>query len=230
MWEANYHAIEILLQQGHGEQLLLSKNDQRSARLAHLAQANGVATVRVSRSQLSHQTKLTANFALQYRRSTQLQHLSDLTINPDSLFVLLDGITDVGNFGAILRCCDRFAVDAVIIPPRRRAKISESDLNRSSTGAALTTTIVQSNLAQAVRYFKDNQVWIYATTFAGQDLYRCQLNWPMALLFGSEDRGVSPLLCQLADQQLSINYPGSSSLNVAVASGIFLYEARRPAK
>ncbi len=147
-------------------------------------------------------------------------------------FLLLDGIEDPQNFGAILRTSACTGVHAVIVAARRRAPLSAAVV-KASAGAVFSVPIVEvSNLHQAVRYLKTQGVWLVAAAGEAEMSYT-DFDWRRhtALLMGAEGRGVSHLLRQVADEQVRIPLHGDvESLNVSVATGVLLFESLRQRK
>ena len=155
------------------------------------------------------------------------QYLSKETQNKGKL-VILDGVTDVGNFGSIIRNCSAFNFEGIIIPKRRSAAINEK-LSSISAGALEEVKVFRIvNIVRTIKELKDRGFWIYGTTLnmAGDVRYLDEIDFtlPLALVFGSEDKGISRLAGDNCDVMISIRQSGSmQSLNVSVASGIILY-------
>jgi 23S rRNA (guanosine2251-2'-O)-methyltransferase len=154
------------------------------------------------------------------------------SLEGNRVLVILDGITDVGNFGSILRNCSAFNVDGVIIPKRRSVEPNPR-LSRISSGALEEIKIYRvTNLVRTIDKLKENRFWIYGTTLDKvdrvQDADRVEYQFPLAIVFGSEDRGMHRLVEESCDFLVRIKMSGSmQSLNVATASGIFLYILRK---
>ncbi|HPF50891.1 MAG TPA: 23S rRNA (guanosine(2251)-2'-O)-methyltransferase RlmB, partial [Draconibacterium sp.] len=145
------------------------------------------------------------------------------------LLLVLDQITDVRNFGAIVRSAECAGVQAVIIPEKGMARIG-ADAIKTSAGAIHHLPICKvKNLEQTVRYLKESGVEIVAATEKGNTVYtNAVLTGPLAIILGSEDTGISDNLLRLADQQLKIPILGKiESLNVSVSAALMIYEAVR---
>jgi 23S rRNA (guanosine2251-2'-O)-methyltransferase len=143
--------------------------------------------------------------------------------------LLLDQVTDVRNFGAIVRSAECAGVHAVIIPQKGMAHIG-GDAVKTSAGAIHHIPICRvESLNQTVQFLKDSGIKIVAATEKATDLYtEANLNAPLCIIMGSEEKGISSQLLQLADQQLKIPILGQiESLNVSVAAALMLYEAVR---
>lgn len=142
-------------------------------------------------------------------------------------FLVLDQVTDVRNFGAICRSASCFGVDAVIIPSRGSALINEYAV-KSSAGAIFHLAICRVKaLASAIDFLKNSGIKIAAVTEKGKDMGKeSDLTGPLALMMGSEEKGISENLIEKADDVLRIPMQGPiESLNVSVACGIMLSEA-----
>ena len=131
-------------------------------------------------------------------------------------FVMLDGVTDVRNFGAIARTCECAAVDAVIIPARGSASVN-ADAVKTSAGALHTLPVCrEQSLRSTLQYLKDSGFRIVAATEKGA----------LCIIMGAEDTGVSYDNLALCDEWVKIPMLGTiESLNVSVAAGILIYEA-----
>ncbi len=145
------------------------------------------------------------------------------------LFLILDGITDVRNFGAIARSAELSGVHAIIIPEKGGAAVNE-DAMKTSAGALNRIAVCrEKDILKVVEEFKLNGVRVLASILDGSKmLYDCDLSGPTALVLGSEDKGVSSKLRALIDDSFIIPQKGKgNSFNVSVAAGIMLYEVGR---
>ena len=156
------------------------------------------------------------------------QFLKSIKNKDSSIVVILDSITDPHNVGAIIRSCDQFGVDLVVLPERRGASESEI-IGRSSAGAsAWVQTSVVSNLVRTVEKLKEAGFWIYGADAGGETAGQTSLQGKIALVMGSEGSGISRLLEEKCDKIISIPTCGKlDSLNVSVACGVLLYEIKR---
>lgn len=143
------------------------------------------------------------------------------------LFIIADRITDVRNFGAIARtalCC---GAHALIIPQAETASIN-SDAMKASAGALHKIPVCrEKNLVQLIKQLKLNGLQVLVSDMNGSKfIFEADLKIPTAIIMGSEGEGVAPELLRLADEIVKIPMTGTfESLNVSVATGIFLYEA-----
>ena len=147
----------------------------------------------------------------------------------DPLFLALDNVSDVRNFGAIIRTSECAGVDGIIIQNKGAAPIT-ADTIKTSAGAVFNVPIAKvAHLKDAVYYFKSTGVKVVGATEKTQEsIYDVDLSGPIAIIMGSEDVGISPSLLKLVDARASLPMKGSiDSLNVSVACGIILYELIR---
>lgn len=149
--------------------------------------------------------------------------------NKNPLFLLLDGITDVRNFGAILRSAAASGIDAVFIPSSGSAPLNGDTIKTSAGGAFKIPISKVNHLKDVLFYLKAQEVSILALTEkASQTIYQQDLKGPTALIFGSEDIGISSGVLKLADVKAKLPIENEiDSLNVSVACGIVFYEANR---
>jgi len=144
------------------------------------------------------------------------------------LFLLLDGVTDVRNFGAIARSAACYGVHAVIIPFANSAAVN-AEAMKASAGALNKIHVCRENPAQAIHYLQLNGIRILASDLkADKTITETDLTSPSVIVIGAEDRGVSQNILQQADERFAIPMSGlMDSLNVSVATGIILYELNR---
>lgn len=156
--------------------------------------------------------------------------LSNIQQSEDTaLLVMLDGIQDPRNFGAILRTAEAANADAVIIPKDRAVGITAA-VHKASAGASAHIPIVRvTNLARTLDTLKDAGIWIAGTAGDASSLYTdVDFNVPLCLVFGGEGTGIRRLVKQKCDYLVHLPMLGKiASLNVSVAAGILLYEVVR---
>lgn len=145
------------------------------------------------------------------------------------LLLLLDGITDTRNFGAIGRTADCAGVDAIVIPERNSATVTPDALKASAGGLFYVPVCRERDMVKAVRMLKENGYHIVGATEKGARPYtEADYRVPVAIVMGSEDTGISDDVLRLCDELAAIPVLGQiSSLNVSVAAGVMLYEAVR---
>jgi 23S rRNA (guanosine2251-2'-O)-methyltransferase len=142
-------------------------------------------------------------------------------------FIMLDGVTDVRNFGAIARTCECVAVDALIIPVKGSAAVN-ADAVKTSAGALHTLPVCrEQSLKNTIRFLKNSGFRIIAATEKGESDYtKGDYTGPVCIVMGAEDVGVSNENLSLCNEWVKIPVRGNiESLNVSVAAGILMYEA-----
>lgn len=142
-------------------------------------------------------------------------------------FIILDGVTDVRNFGAIARTCECAGVDAVVIPVKGSVSVN-ADAVKTSAGALHTLPVCrEKSLKESIHFLKNSGFRIIAATEKGDYNYtEADYTGPLCLIMGAEDTGVSYDNLALCDEWVKIPILGSiQSLNVSVAAGILVYEA-----
>jgi len=140
--------------------------------------------------------------------------------------LVLNGVTDPQNLGALIRTAHCLGVNGIIIPENRAAAVTAAVV-KASAGAAHRTPVAQVvNLARTIEYLQERGFWIYGADAGGDtDIEKFDDNGPVALVMGSEGKGLSPLVRKKCDFLLCIPMVGVvGSLNVSVAAGIILYE------
>jgi 23S rRNA (guanosine2251-2'-O)-methyltransferase len=157
-----------------------------------------------------------------------LDELLDAVDGPP-LLLILDGITDPHNLGACLRVADGAGAHAVIAPKDRAVGLNATAAKVASGAAESVPYITVTNLARTLRDLKDRGIWLIGTTEdAEQTLYQGDFTGPTALIMGSEGEGMRRLTTETCDFLVHIPMFGAvESLNVSVASGVCLFEARR---
>lgn len=145
------------------------------------------------------------------------------------LIVMLDGVTDVRNFGAIARTCECAGVDAMVIARRGGASVT-ADAMKTSAGALAYLPICRENsIINAVKFLRDCGFQIVAATEKSDIPYtRADFTLPTAIVMGAEDTGISEDVLRFSTARVAIPERGHiSSLNVSVAAGVMIYEAVR---
>ena len=154
---------------------------------------------------------------------------NELKKEVDPIYLLLDGVTDPRNFGAILRSANATSVNGVIICSSSSAPINE-DVLKASSGAIFNVPISKvNNLKDAIYLLKENNIEIMGLEQKAKKLiYDINLKKPLALLIGSEEKGISKGILKMVDQKTKIPMTGTvESLNVSVAVSIALFEVLR---
>jgi len=145
------------------------------------------------------------------------------------LLLLLDGVQDPHNLGACLRVADGAGAHAVIAPKDRSVGLTTAAIKVASGAAESVPYIVVTNLARTMRDLKERNIWLIgADDSAPESIYQAKLDGALGLVLGAEGEGLRRLTKESCDLLVSIPMLGAvASLNVSVASGVCLYEARR---
>jgi len=209
------------------------RHDRRMQDLLHAAREAGVRIIQADDQRLSsmvgtrrHQGVVAKAGALSLARN--LDELLDAIEGPPLLLVL-DGITDPHNLGACLRVADGAGAHAVIAPKDRAVGLNATAAKVASGAADTVPYITVTNLARALRQLQERDIWLIGTDdSAEKSLYDADFSGPAALVMGSEGEGMRRLTRETCDLLVRVPMCGAvESLNVSVASGVCLYEARR---
>ena len=151
--------------------------------------------------------------------------------NRDALILILDGVEDPHNFGSIIRVAECLGVDGIIIAKNRACPVNDT-VAKVSAGAIEHIKIAKvTNINTEIERLKEKNIWVYACELGGEDLDSANLNGNIAIVMGSEGKGVSSLTRKLCDGVVTMQMYGKvNSLNVSVATGIVLYEVVRKRK
>ncbi len=147
----------------------------------------------------------------------------------DPLILLLDGVSDVRNFGAIARSAECAGVHAIIIPSTGSAAIN-ADAIKTSAGALHRIPVCRHHsVLEAAKFLQESGVRLMAASEkASESIYQADMTGPLGIVMGGEERGISNDLLRRADVWLSIPMKGAiASLNVSVAAGVMLFEVLR---
>lgn len=234
------HAVRSLLERTPGQVRQLwvqdSRHDDKIQSLVSLAGSVGVRVETRPRRDLDelsgqgrHQGVVAEVEAasVELREADLLSYVEALEEPP--FLLILDGVQDPHNLGACLRSADAAGVHAVIVPRDRSVGLTPV-VRKVACGAAETVPLVTvTNLARTLRALRDAGVWLYgAAGEAGESLYHMRLTGPVGLILGGEGKGLRRLTREHCDALFAIPMAGTvESLNVSVATGIALFEARR---
>jgi 23S rRNA (guanosine2251-2'-O)-methyltransferase len=143
--------------------------------------------------------------------------------------LVLDQVEDPRNLGACLRTADAAGCDALIAPKNRAARLTPAAAKAAAGAAETVPLIYVANLVRALKWLQEAGVWIVGTDAeASQSLFEAKLSAPLAVVLGSEGRGMRRLTRETCDELVSIPLAGGvESLNVSVAAGIVLFEVNR---
>ncbi len=215
--------------------ILISKNlhtDSKIEKIKELAQSKGIIFQFVGKEKFldyqeyNHQGVIAQISPIKY---TDIDDFIE-THQENSSVVVLDGVEDVHNIGAIIRTCVCAGIDGIIIPSRRNSPIT-SVVEKTSAGAVNHIPIIKVNsLSSTIQKLKNNNWWVIATDASSKDtcydINYCDMNF--ALIMGAEHAGVSKSLLKMSDFQVKIPMlKDFNSLNVSAATAIIVFEAVR---
>ena len=235
-----FHAVLSRLRQ-HGasiQEILIDKDrvDARMKDLLHMAENANVRVMHVERARLDGMAGSNARHQGVIARVVDtpipykdIHDILESDLKEPPFFLVLDGVEDPHNLGACLRVADAMGVHAVIAPKDRAAGLNAT-VRKVACGAAETVPFIAvTNLARTLRELQEAGVFVVGTAAeANADLVSTDLSGPLALVLGADGAGLRRLTQETCDALISIPMFGSvESLNVSVASGICLYEARR---
>jgi 23S rRNA (guanosine2251-2'-O)-methyltransferase len=197
--------------------------------VANAAGARGVNVKRASRQRVEELARGGVHQGVAARvEPYPYSGLEEMLSIPDPLVLVLDGVTDPRNLGAVLRAADGAGASGVVIPRDRAVGVTAAAV-KASAGASEHVLVARvTNLRRAVDTMKEAGLWVYAAEAGGTPYNELDLAGAVALVLGSEGRGVRRLVREGCDGAVSIPMLGAvESLNVSVASAVLLYEARR---
>jgi 23S rRNA (guanosine2251-2'-O)-methyltransferase len=232
-----FHAVLAKIRQHPGDvhELYLdaARQDARAHDLVKLAERLGLRLVQVDGSRLDgmagggrHQGVVARVDAKQ--RYVSIEDVLDTLAEP-ALLLVLDGVTDPHNLGACLRVADAAGAHAVIAPKDRAVGLNATAIKVASGAADAVPYLTVTNLARTLREIREREITVVgADGAAPRTIYQADLRGPLAWVLGAEGEGLRRLTRETCDQLANIPMLGSvESLNVSVASGICLFEARR---
>lgn len=226
--------MEALRSEAHVEKLLIRRDMGGAAiqGVKQLAVEREVPWQPVPLEKLDRLTKAAHQGVVAFISQVALQDLDEVVQQAydrgeDPLIVVLDGVTDVRNMGAIARSAECFGAHGLLVPKQHSARLG-SDAIKSSAGALLRVPVCRVNeLHAGIARARAHGLRVVACTEkAGKSLAECDLRGPLALVLGAEGEGISPALLESADDHCRIPMSGrTGSLNVSVAAGIALHAA-----
>ena len=234
-----FHSIEAML--NSNPELILNvfvQNSRRDRRMQNLLTKLDIQKInylstdkntldRLAKAELHHGVLAEIALPSLPGQDKLIEHIKHSSINP--LILILDSIQDPRNLGACLRSANAAGVDCVVANKDRSAPINAL-VHKTSAGAINQTKIFQvTNLARTIRELQKNGIWVLGLDgLSHNSLYEANLCEPIAIVMGSEGKGLRKLIKTSCDELVSIPMIGSvGSLNVSVATGIALFESRR---
>lgn len=229
------NAVREVLRAGRDiEKLMVAKGDLGGSmrELINLARENNVIVHEVDRRKLdelapNHQG--IAAFVSMYKYA-EVQEILDLAAErgEDPFLIVLDGITDQHNLGAIVRSADCMGAHGVIIPERRAVGLTPAAMKAAAGALEWVKVARVTNITRTLETLKEKNIWAYATDMNGENMYRVNFKGGVALVIGAEGEGVSRLVKETCDVTVCIPMKGHiDSLNASVAAGILMAEVAR---
>ena len=238
-----FHAIEEALKNTSDRGILyICRNmEKRNSRLESMGRVNPKITIKkIAKAdmdkmvpQTDHrgvllQLKSATHSSSKKNEITVKEFVQNLKDDEGATVLILDGITDVNNLGAIMRSADLFSVSLVIVPTRRSAQANTTVERISSGAASYVPTASVPNLVREMEVLQSNGFWVYGADMDGDSLHNVKFPKRTAIVMGSEGSGLSQLVQKRCDHIVSIPTDGHiDSLNVSVAAGVLLYERSR---
>jgi 23S rRNA (guanosine2251-2'-O)-methyltransferase len=176
---------------------------------------------------LNHQGIVANVPAYEYAEVGDILYLAKMR-GEDPFIIVLDGIEDPHNLGAVIRTAECAGAHGVIIPSRRAAGITETAVKASAGAVEYVPVAKVTNIAAAIEDLKKKNIWVAACDMDGEDYTEADLSGPIALVIGNEGRGVSRIVREKCDFAVSIPLKGRiDSLNASNAAAVLMYEIRR---
>jgi 23S rRNA (guanosine2251-2'-O)-methyltransferase len=197
-----------------------------------LAREKGIVVQKVSRQRLdsiypAHQGMVAYVAQAEYSSvEDMLRAAKDAGEEP--FLVILDGVTDPHNLGAVIRSAECGGAHGVIIPERRASGLTPAAAKAAAGALSYVKVARVTNLNRTIDDLKEAGVWVVAAALAGEDAFSADLTGPIALVVGSEGEGISRLTLEKCDRKVTLPMKGKiGSLNASVAAGILIYEVVR---
>ena len=218
------NVLQVFVQQG--------RNDNRIKTILSIAKNSGISLQSIANDKLKEKCPKARHQGVvaEIRPSKSgAVSLEDILEKESVLLLVLDEVQDPHNIGACLRTADAIGVDAVIVSKNRSPALTPVIRNVASGAAETVPYIMVSNLARALEQIKQSNVWVIGTSGdCEQTIYTTKANQRLALVMGSEGKGMRRLTREACDELVSIPMQGSvESLNISVATAVCLYEIRR---
>ena len=217
----NHHDLEKLLVQkgelsGSAREIVQKAKEQK-------VQIQIVEKNRLDAIAPNHQGLIAFASAYQYATVEEILNLAE-SRNEEPFIILLDGITDPHNLGAIIRTAECAGAHGIIIPQHRSVGLTPSAV-KSSAGAIEYVKVARvQNLNRTIEDLRKRNIWFYAVTMNGQDYQKVSFERGVALVIGSEEDGISRLVADKCDFAVSLPMKGHiDSLNASVAAGVMMY-------
>jgi 23S rRNA (guanosine2251-2'-O)-methyltransferase len=230
-------AVIEAIQAGKEVDKILMRSDIQidlSRELFNIVKTTSIPVQRVPQEKLDRLTRKNHQGVIAFISAVTYQKLEDIVPflyeeGKNPFIVLLDGITDVRNFGAIARTCECAGVDALVIPARNSVSVN-ADAVKTSAGALLSLPVCKENsITDAIKFLKNCGYQVIAATESAEKAYtQIPYTSPVALVMGGEDKGIASENLRICDEWVKIPLHGTlASLNVSAAAAVLMYEVVR---
>ncbi|QFP41833.1 23S rRNA (guanosine(2251)-2'-O)-methyltransferase RlmB [Borrelia miyamotoi] len=235
------HANSIIesIKNNKGLELYISKTSPKSTNIEKLAKKYNLKIIKINDLAKVIKTNNHRGFALKIiapksnntkKQDKSLEEYLEEFEHKNNVFILiLDGIEDPQNFGAILRTSEQFRIDLVITSHKRSVKDNSTILRTSSGASQYVNKLIVSNINNIIKQLKKNGFWIYASDIKGEAVNAIKINNnKIVLIMGNEGKGIHKLIKENSDFLIKIPTRGKiDSLNVSVSTGILIFEIKR---
>ena len=241
-WLYGIHALTAVLEREPQRILEIyiakGRDDERLHTLINLARKNGLGIQFCNKKILDDKAQGESHQGVVARaqpaKTLSENDLDELITHAQNMgkapfLLVLDGVTDPHNLGAVLRSADAAGVDAVIVTKDKSASLNAT-VRKVACGAADVIPLIQvTNLSRTLAELQEKAIWVVGTAGeATQSVFDCKMDGPIALVMGAEGKGMRRLTRERCDELIKLPMHGTvSSLNVSVATGICLYEILR---
>lgn len=205
-----------------------------SKELFEVLRGREIPVQRVPAERLDRLTRKNHQGVIAFMSAVTYQSLEDIIPfvykqGKDPFIVLLDGVTDVRNFGAIARTCECAGVDAIVIPAKGSVSVNADAIKTSAGALHVLPVCKEKSINQAIRFLQQSGVKVFAASEKAAENYTAvKYEGPVAIVMGAEDTGVSQENLRICDHMVKIPQFGTiGSLNVSVATSILVYEVVR---
>jgi 23S rRNA (guanosine2251-2'-O)-methyltransferase len=234
--ESKNALLELLKEGREFERIYISSNaykDEKTKEIVSLAGQKRIPMFKISRREINRRLRTSKSeniIGMMYSENDW--KLSDLleklySENKQPFFVILDDIKYTQNIAAIMRTAFGGGVNGIIISPQKKQIVTNETI-RVSMGAAERIPIVETNLFDAIKELKKNDIKVVGITMEGETYFEANLKGPVALVMGAEDYGISTGVLERCDEKISIPMrEGIGSLNVSASAAILIYEKLR---
>ena len=208
------------------------KKDSRLLALAEEAERFGISVIEAEEGALDRLTEGVRHqgvaASLKPYAYADLEEVLSSCGRKDPLLILLDGVEDVRNIGAIVRKAECAGAAAVLLPKHRSSPVTAAAMKTAAGAFAYLPVCQIGNIRQTLEKLKERGFWAVGADMDGGDLYQADLKGPLVIVMGAEGKGISPLTKRMCDFCVRIPMKGKvSSLNVSVAAALLMYEAVR---